>query len=198
MGDGGPALCLVPISRPRGATAPWHSPSRAERVAGRTGGHPARSDANPRSIATDGHEDARVRLILNIIWFVLAGFWMFLGYAFAALICFVLIITIPFGIASLRIGIFALWPFGKTVIKRVDAGVASGLGNILWFLLCGWWLALLHLVTGVLLCLTIIGIPLGLANFKLIPVSLLPFGREIVSIEQARAMGLTPNVALPD
>jgi uncharacterized membrane protein YccF (DUF307 family) len=121
---------------------------------------------------------------------------MFLGYALAALICFVLIITIPFGIASLRIGIFALWPFGKTVIKRPDAGIASGLGNILWFLLCGWWLALAHLVTGILLCLTIIGIPLGLANFKLIPVSLLPLGREIVSIDQARAMGVVPDVTI--
>jgi uncharacterized membrane protein YccF (DUF307 family) len=137
-----------------------------------------------------------MRLLLNIIWFVLAGIWMFLGYALAALICFVLIITIPFGIASLRIGIFALWPFGKTVIKRPDAGIASGLGNILWFLLCGWWLALAHLVTGILLCLTIIGIPLGLANFKLIPVSLLPLGREIVSIDQARAMGVVPDVTI--
>lgn len=138
-----------------------------------------------------------MRLLLNIIWLVLAGLWMFLAYAIAALICFILIITIPFGIASLRIGIFALWPFGKTVVKRADAGVASGIGNILWFVLCGWWLAIGHLITGVLLCITVIGIPLGLANFKLIPVSLLPFGREIVSIEQARAQGLATVVAVP-
>lgn len=138
-----------------------------------------------------------MRLLLNIIWLVLAGLWMFLAYAIAALICFILIITIPFGIASLRIGIFALWPFGKTVVKRANAGVASGIGNILWFVLCGWWLAIGHLITGVLLCITVIGIPLGLANFKLIPVSLLPFGREIVSIEQARAQGLATVVAVP-
>jgi uncharacterized membrane protein YccF (DUF307 family) len=138
-----------------------------------------------------------MRLLLNIIWFVLAGLWLALGYALAALICFIFIITIPFGVAALRIGIFALWPFGRTVIKRADAGVASGIGNILWFVLCGWWLALGHLITGVLLCLTVIGIPLGLANFKLIPVSLLPFGREIVSIEQARAQGLATVVAVP-
>jgi uncharacterized membrane protein YccF (DUF307 family) len=137
-----------------------------------------------------------MRLLLNIIWLVLAGFWMAVGYAFAALICFILIITIPFGIASLRIGIFALWPFGKTVIKRPDAGTASAVGNILWFVLCGWWLALGHLVTGMLLCLTIIGLPLGLANFKLIPVSLLPFGREIVSVEEARAVGVSPQVVI--
>ena len=125
-----------------------------------------------------------MRLILNVIWFVLAGLWMALGYAFAALICFVLIITIPFGVAALRIAVFALWPFGKTVVRRSDAGIASGIGNVLWFVLCGWWLALVHLISGVALCLTIIGIPLGLANFKLIPISLMPLGREIVDADQ--------------
>jgi uncharacterized membrane protein YccF (DUF307 family) len=110
---------------------------------------------------------------------------MAIGYTLAALICFVLIVTIPFGIASLRIAMFALWPFGKTVVKRDDAGIASGIGNFLWFLLCGWWLALIHLLTGLLLCVTVIGIPLGLANFKLIPVSLLPLGREIVPIDSS-------------
>jgi len=131
--------------------------------------------------------------LLNIIWFVLAGLWLAIGYTFAALICFVFIITIPFGIAALRIGVFALWPFGKTVVKRADAGIASGIGNVRWFLLCGWWLALMHLLTGVLQCLTVVGIPLGLGNFKLIPVSLLPCGREIVSIDQARATGNRPH-----
>ncbi len=138
-----------------------------------------------------------LRLLLNIIWFVLAGLWMAIGYALAALICFILIITIPFGIASLRIGVFALWPFGKTVVRRADAGAGSAIGNVIWFVLCGWWLALGHLFTGVLLCLTVIGIPLGLANLKMIPVSLLPFGRDIVSIDEARARGLTPEVAVP-
>jgi uncharacterized membrane protein YccF (DUF307 family) len=139
-----------------------------------------------------------VRLLLNIIWFVLAGLWIAIGYTLAALICFILIVTIPFGIASLRIAIFALWPFGKTVVKRADAGVASGIGNVLWLVFCGWWLALAHLVSGVLLCLTIIGIPLGVANFKLIPISLLPLGREIVSVDQARALGVEPLFAPGD
>lgn len=130
-----------------------------------------------------------MRLILNLIWFVLCGLWMAIGYAIAALICFILIITIPFGIAALRIAVFALWPFGKTMVRRADAGVASGIGNVIWVILCGWWLALAHLITGVALCITIIGIPLGLANFKLIPVSLLPLGREIVSVDDARAAG---------
>jgi uncharacterized membrane protein YccF (DUF307 family) len=131
-----------------------------------------------------------MRLLLNIIWLILAGVWLAILYAFAALICFVLIITIPFGVAALRIAGFALWPFGRTLVRRPGAGVASGIGNIIWLVLCGWWLALGHLVTGVAQCLTIIGIPLGLANFKLIPVSLLPLGREIMSVDEARARGL--------
>ena len=128
---------------------------------------------------------------------VFAGIWLAILYAFAALICFVLIITIPFGVAALRIARFALWPFGRTVVKRPEAGVASGIGNVLWLILCGWWLALGHLVTGIAECLTIIGIPLGLANFKLIPVSLLPLGREIMSVDEARAKGLTADAWLP-
>jgi hypothetical protein len=91
--------------------------------------------------------------------------------------------------------IFALWPFGKTVVRRADAGAGSAIGNVLWFVLAGWWLIIGHLVTGVLLCLTIIGIPLGLANFKLIPVTLRPFGRDIVSIEEAERQGLLPAPA---
>lgn len=131
-----------------------------------------------------------MRLLLNIIWFVFGGFWLALGYAFAALICFILIITIPFGVASLRIAVYALWPFGKTVVRRADAGVASAVGNVIWVILCGWWLALGHLITGVAMCLTIIGIPLGLANFKLIPVAFLPLGREIVESDDPRAIGV--------
>jgi uncharacterized membrane protein YccF (DUF307 family) len=128
---------------------------------------------------------------------VFAGVWLAILYAFAALICFVLIITIPFGVAALRIAGFALWPFGRTVIKRPGAGVGSGIGNIIWLVLCGWWLAIGHLVTGVAQCLTIIGIPLGLANFKLIPISLLPMGRQIASVDEARAMGLGADAWLP-
>jgi uncharacterized membrane protein YccF (DUF307 family) len=138
-----------------------------------------------------------MRVLLNVIWFVFAGLWMAIGYAIAALIMFILIVTIPFGVAALRIGIFALWPFGKTVVRRADAGAGSAIGNVLWFLLAGWWLILLHVVTGVLLCITIIGIPLGLANFKLIAVTFRPFGRDIVSIEEAVRQGLPQQAAVP-
>ncbi|HEY1276432.1 MAG TPA: YccF domain-containing protein [Thermoleophilaceae bacterium] len=138
-----------------------------------------------------------MRLLLNVIWFVFAGLWMAIGYAIAALIMFILIITIPFGVAALRIGIFALWPFGKTVVRRADAGAGSAIGNVLWLVLAGWWLIIGHVITGALLCLTIIGIPLGLANFKMIAVTFRPFGRDIVSIEEAERRGLSYDVAMP-
>src|SRR2546425_12828174 len=115
-----------------------------------------------------------MRTIGNVLWLVLAGWWLALLYMLAGVLACVLIITIPFGIAALRIAGFALWPFGRTVVHRADAGGASAVGNVIWVLLFGWWLALGHLITGIALCITIIGIPLGLANFKLIPVSLTP------------------------
>jgi uncharacterized membrane protein YccF (DUF307 family) len=132
-----------------------------------------------------------MRLIGNVLWFVLAGLWLAIGYLFAALVMFILIITIPFALQAVKLAVFALWPFGRTVVKRPDAGVPSLIGNVLWLLLAGWWLALGHLITGILLCVTIIGIPLGLGNFKLIPISLWPFGREIVPVEQADATAVT-------
>lgn len=128
-----------------------------------------------------------MRLVLNIVWLLLAGFWMAVGYLVAAAVMFILIITIPFGIQAVKLAVFAFWPFGRTVVKRPGAGGPSVVGNVLWLILAGWWLALGHLVTGVLLCLTVIGIPLGPGNFKLIPISLWPFGRDIVPIGQAPA-----------
>jgi uncharacterized membrane protein YccF (DUF307 family) len=139
-----------------------------------------------------------VRLLLNLIWLVFGGLLLALGYAIAALVMFILIITIPFGIAAARMALFCVWPFGRTLVRRPDAGAGSLIGNIIWFILAGWWLALGHLVTGVLMCITIVGIPLGLANFKLIPVSVTPFGREIVDIDQARRLGNEVAVAIPD
>ena len=118
--------------------------------------------------------------ILNIIWLVLEGIWMAIGYVLAGIICCILIVTIPFGIASFRIAGYVLWPFGRTVVPRADAGAASLIGNVLWIILFGWWLALGHLIAGVALCLTIIGIPLGIASFKIIPITLAPLGVQIV------------------
>ncbi|HEX5621488.1 MAG TPA: YccF domain-containing protein [Solirubrobacteraceae bacterium] len=138
-----------------------------------------------------------MRLLLNLIWLIFGGLLLALGYAIAALVMLILIVTIPFGIAAGRMALFCVWPFGRTLVRRRDAGVASTIGNIIWFVLAGWWLALGHLITGVLMCVTIIGIPLGLANFKLIPVSLTPLGREIVDIEQARRLGSTDAIGVP-
>ncbi|WP_018657728.1 YccF domain-containing protein [Actinomadura flavalba] len=121
-----------------------------------------------------------MRTLLNVLWLVLSGFWMAIGYVIAGIICCVLIITIPFGIASFRIAVFALWPFGNRVVRRPGAGAGSAVGNVIWIVVAGWWLALGHITTGIALCLTIIGIPFGIANFKLVPVSLVPLGREIV------------------
>ncbi len=128
-----------------------------------------------------------MRVILNLIWLVLCGIWMAIGYGLAGIVACILIITIPFGIAAFRIANYVLWPFGRTTVPRRDAGVGSLIGNIAWILLFGWWLAVGHLVTGVILCLTIIGIPLGLANFKLIPISLLPLGVQIVDSDEVGA-----------
>jgi uncharacterized membrane protein YccF (DUF307 family) len=97
----------------------------------------------------------------------------------------ILIITIPFGLQAFKIASFTIWPFGRTLVKRPDAGAASAIGNVIWFVLAGVWLAIAHLVTSVALAITIIGIPLALANLKLVVVSLLPFGREVVPIDQA-------------
>ena len=112
-----------------------------------------------------------MRLILNIIWLVFGGLWLALGYLLAAIVCFILIITIPFGIASLRIASYALWPFGRTIVDKPGTGAGALAGNIIWIVLLGWWL---------------VGIPLALANLKLIPVSLLPLGKDIVPVDETR------------
>ncbi|GAA1173418.1 YccF domain-containing protein [Streptomyces hebeiensis] len=125
-----------------------------------------------------------IELILNILWLVLCGIWMALGYVVAAIICFVLIVTIPFGIASLRIAGYVLWPFGRTTVERSGAGAPSFIGNVIWLIFAGWWLALGHLLTSIPLFLSIIGIPFGWANLKLIPISLMPLGRDVVATDE--------------
>jgi len=128
-----------------------------------------------------------MRTLLNIIWLVLAGSWMALGYVLAGIICCILIVTIPFGIASFRIAAYALWPFGQTVVSKPTAGGWSVLGNVIWFIVAGIWLALGHIAAGIAFCLTIIGIPLGLASFKMVPISLFPLGKDIVPSDRIMA-----------
>ncbi|WP_101525790.1 YccF domain-containing protein [Nocardioides houyundeii] len=124
-----------------------------------------------------------MRTIGNVLWLVLAGWWLALGYVVAGVISFVLIITIPFGIASFRIAGFVLWPFGRTVVWKPQAGVGSVIGNVLWIIFFGWELAVGHVIAGLLLCVTIIGIPFGLACWKMVPISLLPLGRDVVPVD---------------
>jgi uncharacterized membrane protein YccF (DUF307 family) len=123
-----------------------------------------------------------MRLVLNVIWLVFGGLWMAVGYLAAALISFLLIITIPFGFASLRIASYALWPFGRTIVDKPTAGSGALIGNVIWVALFGVWLAIGHLVSAAAMALTIVGIPLALANLKLIPVSLMPLGKQIVPV----------------
>lgn len=130
-----------------------------------------------------------MRTLLNVIWLVLCGWWMALLYTLAGVVMCVLIITIPFGLQAFKLAGFMLWPFGRTVVRRADAGGASLVGNVLWIVLVGWELAIGHLVSAVLLAITIIGIPLALGNLKLIPISLWPFGRVVVRTDDAAAAG---------
>lgn len=120
-------------------------------------------------------------IALNIIWLVFGGIWLALGYFLAGIVCCLLIVTIPFGIASFRIASYALWPFGRTIVDRGGrTGALSTVGNVIWILVAGLWIAIGHVLTAIPMFVSIIGIPLGIANLKLIPVSLVPLGKEII------------------
>ena len=127
-----------------------------------------------------------VNVVLNVLWVLFCGFWMAVGYLVAALISFVLIVTIPFGIASLRLAGYAFCPFGRTTVPKPTAGVGSMIGNVGWGIVAGWWLAIAHLVTSIPLFVSVIGIPFGWATLKMIPISLMPLGSEVVPVEDAQ------------
>jgi uncharacterized membrane protein YccF (DUF307 family) len=121
---------------------------------------------------------------LNVVWLIFGGLWLALGYFLAGILCFILIVTIPFGFAAFRIGMYALWPFGYTVVDKPGARPGALIGNVIWVILCGIWLAIGHVLSAIAMAITIIGIPLAIANLKLIPVSLFPLGKEIVPSDQ--------------
>lgn len=131
-----------------------------------------------------------LRFILNIIWFLTAGIWLFLGYVLAGIIVCVLIVTIPFGVASFRIAGFVIWPFGREVVQG-DTGAFGLLGNVIWFIVAGLWLAIGHVITAAAQAVTIIGLPLAWANLKLIPVTCFPFGTQVVRSNDDRSR-MTP------
>jgi uncharacterized membrane protein YccF (DUF307 family) len=125
-----------------------------------------------------------MRTLGNILWLVLAGWWLALGYVVAGVLACILIVTIPFGVQAFKLAGYTLWPFGRVVVPRVDGDPALGMvGNVIWVILFGVELAFAHLVAGALLCLTVVGIPFGVACFKLIPLALVPFGKVIVPAE---------------
>ncbi|MBB4932123.1 uncharacterized membrane protein YccF (DUF307 family) [Lipingzhangella halophila] len=127
-----------------------------------------------------------LRLLLNVIWLVVAGFWLALGYVLAGIICCVLVVTFPFGIASFRMANYALWPFGRELARKSGAGEGSTVLNVIWLIVAGWWLTIGHITTAVGLAVTIIGLPLAWASLKMIPVALAPFGNEIVHSDRPR------------
>jgi uncharacterized membrane protein YccF (DUF307 family) len=126
-----------------------------------------------------------MRTIGNVLWFLLAGWWLALAYLVAGVLACVLVVTIPFGIAAFRLAGYAVWPFGRRVVVAGDAGLPSVIGNVLWIVLFGWELAVLHVIAGLLLMVTIVGIPLGVASLKLALLALVPLGTRVVDAEGA-------------
>ncbi|OYU70257.1 MAG: hypothetical protein CFE28_09810 [Alphaproteobacteria bacterium PA2] len=130
-----------------------------------------------------------MRFILNILWFVLGGWVSGLLWCLSGVLLAITIIGLPWALAAFRIASFSAWPFGRQVISRADRGESDlGTGalglllNVVWFVLGGWYLAINHIILGVGLCVTIIGIPFGLQHLKLAVISLAPIGKTVVRI----------------
>jgi uncharacterized membrane protein YccF (DUF307 family) len=132
-----------------------------------------------------------MKTVGNLLWFLLAGLWTSIAYVLAGALCIIFIVTIPLAIPSFRMASYVIWPFGRTVVKNPERGKALAVAaNIVWVILFGWWLALIHLFTGAILCVTVIGIPLGLAQMKMAPLAFAPYGKLIVTKQQAHEMRL--------
>jgi uncharacterized membrane protein YccF (DUF307 family) len=129
-----------------------------------------------------------VALLLNVLWIVFGGLWMAVGWLFAAVIMAITIIGLPWARAALTIAAYTLLPFGQRAVSRAEytgqedlgTGPLGLIGNIIWFVLAGWWLALGHLIIAVLLAITIIGLPFAWAHLKLAGLALWPIGKTIV------------------
>jgi uncharacterized membrane protein YccF (DUF307 family) len=152
--------------------------------------------ARDRTSAAD-RVTAAVRTLGNILWLVLVGWWLATAYALAGVLNCLTIIGIPLGLQAFKLAGYALWPFGRVVVRIPDAhGAVSLLGNVIWLVLGGFVLVLVQLVAGVALCITIVGIPFGIACFKLAGLALTPFGRRVVSASAVPA-GAVVVVATP-
>lgn len=126
-----------------------------------------------------------MRTLLNIIWFLFGGLWLWLGYMVFGLIACLFVVTIPAGVACFRIANYVVWPFGKRVVEMPNAGTGSALMNLVWFLVAGMWLALAHIGTALAQSLTIVGIPVAIANITMIPITCFPFGKTVVTDPKA-------------
>jgi len=132
-----------------------------------------------------------LRLLLNILWIVTGGIWMAAGWLLAAVIMAITIIGLPWARAAFNIALYTLLPFGQQAVSRAEytgdddlgTGPLGTLGNIVWLLLAGWWLALGHLITAIALAITLIGLPFAWAHLKLAGIALWPIGQMIVPIE---------------
>jgi len=137
-----------------------------------------------------------MKLLGNIIWILFGGLWLALSWWITAIIMIVFIVTIPWAKAAFELGTFSLMPFGKTVIDRseisgkkdIGTGTLGTIGNVIWLLLAGIWLAIANLIVGALFSITIIGIPFGIQCFKLAKASLMPIGKQIVDIDVKKAI----------
>jgi uncharacterized membrane protein YccF (DUF307 family) len=136
-----------------------------------------------------------MRIIGNLLWLVLSGIEMAIAYVVAGLISLVLIVTIPLAVPAFRLAGYTLWPFGRVVVRREGAGAGSTIGNVIWFIFAGWWLALLHVLFGLLLAITIIGIPFALVHLKLAGLALVPYGKDVVDARSAHGEDVV--VAMP-
>jgi uncharacterized membrane protein YccF (DUF307 family) len=129
-----------------------------------------------------------VSLVLNVLWIVIGGLWMAIGWVIAAILMAITIIGLPWTRAAFNIAAYTLMPFGQKAVSRAQVtgssdlgtGPLGFLGNIIWLVLAGWWLALGHLITAILLALTIVGIPFAWAHLKLAGIALWPIGKVIV------------------
>ena len=132
--------------------------------------------------------------LLNLLWIAFGGLWMALGWVIAAVLMAITIIGLPWARAALNIALYTLLPFGQTAVSRaaytgrgdLGTGALGAIGNLIWLVLAGWWLALGHLITAALLAITIIGVPFAWAHLKLARIALWPIGKMIVPIEDLR------------
>ncbi len=135
-----------------------------------------------------------MRTLLNVIWCLLGGIWLALGYLIAGVIACCLVVTIPVGIASFRMARYVLWPFGTVVVPMKNAGTLNAFINIIWFISVGWLLCLLHIAVAVTQTLTIVGIVNAIVSIKMIPITAFPFGKLVISADDPRAQQASMKV----